>query len=198
MFTGIVRAKARVADLAMDGGGGRMTFESPHFDFSHAELGDSIAVNGCCLTVVERSAERFAADVSNETLGATTLGSWRVGTPVNLEGALRAADPLGGHLVSGHVDGVATVTSIEPDGDSWRFRIAPPAELARYIARKGSITVDGVSLTVNDVSDRDFGVNIVPHTFSNTIFGDYAVGDAVNIEVDLVARYIERLLEVRS
>lgn len=198
MFTGIVRAKARVADLAMDSGDGRITFASEEFDFSTAQLGDSIAVNGCCLTVVARQIDRFAADVSNETLGATTLGTWRVGTLVNLEPALRAADPMGGHLVSGHVDGVATVTSVVPDGDSWRVRIAPPASLARYIARKGSITVDGVSLTVNDAGDRDFGVNIVPHTFQHTIFGDYRAGDVVNIEVDLIARYIERLLEARS
>ncbi|MFK8015561.1 MAG: riboflavin synthase [Gammaproteobacteria bacterium] len=198
MFTGIIKAMAQVADLAMNDGDGRMTFASKTFDFSSAQLGDSIAVNGCCLTVIERSADRFVADVSGETLSATTLGDWQLGSAVNLEPALRAADPLGGHLVSGHVDGVATVTARAADGDSWRFRITPPAALNGYIARKGSVTIDGVSLTVNDVTDTDFGVNIVPHTFSHTIFGHYAIGSRVNIEVDLVARYIERLMEVKS
>ena len=198
MFTGIIKAVAEVADLAMHDGDGRVTFASSTFDFSSAELGDSIAVNGCCLTVVARDARHFAADVSAETLSATTLGQWRVGSSVNLEPALRAADPLGGHLVSGHVDGVAQITERAADGESWRFRITPPVALCGYIARKGSVTIDGVSLTVNDVTDTDFGVNIVPHTFSHTIFGQYQVGAAVNIEVDLVARYIERLMEVRS
>ncbi len=198
MFTGIIKAKAVVTRLDMHEGNGRMVFATREFDFSSAALGDSIAVNGCCLTVVDKTSDNFAADVSNETLSATTLGGWQVGSPVNLEPALRAADPLGGHLVSGHVDGVATITRREADGESWRFRITPPAALNGYIARKGSVTIDGVSLTVNDVTGHDFGVNIVPHTFSHTIFGNYEVGDHVNIEVDLVARYIERLMEVRS
>ncbi|MFK7886665.1 MAG: riboflavin synthase [Gammaproteobacteria bacterium] len=198
MFTGIVKAQATVGEIQLQDGDGRFTFVTPDMNFEAHELGDSIAVNGCCLTVVERRTDRFMADVSRETLSATTLGDWQTGTPVNLEPALRAADPLGGHMVSGHVDGVAQVTSREQDGDSWRFRITPPAELNGYIARKGSVTIDGVSLTVNDVTKRDFGVNIVPHTYQHTTFGHYQVGALVNIEVDLVARYIERLMEVRS
>jgi riboflavin synthase len=198
MFTGIVKAQARVGEVTLQDGDGRFTFVSQDVDFMQHELGDSIAVNGCCLTVVDRKADRFVADVSRETLSATTLGEWQSGTPVNLEPALRAADPLGGHMVSGHVDGVARVSLRERDGESWRFRITPPAELNGYIARKGSVTIDGVSLTVNDVTARDFGVNIVPHTFERTTFGHYEVGALVNIEVDLVARYIERLMEVRQ
>lgn len=198
MFTGIVKGTARVRAIDLSDGDGRFTFVADSLRFDDVALGDSIAVNGCCLTVVEFSNDRFSADVSRETLSATTLGQWREGTVVNLEPALKAGEPLGGHLVSGHVDGVASITSRTEDGESWRFRFAPPPELLAYLARKGSVTIDGVSLTVNDVAERDFGVNIVPHTFEHTTFGHYAEGGHVNIEVDLVARYIERLMEARS
>ena len=198
MFTGIIKGMARVNAVTLQAGDGRFRFVSDTLSFDNVALGDSIAVNGCCLTVVEFGPDWFAADVSRETLSATTLGDWAVDSPVNLEPALTAGEPLGGHLVSGHVDGVARIISREADGDSWRFRFAPPASLMPYLARKGSATIDGVSLTVNDVTATDFGVNIVPHTFSQTIFGQYEEGGTVNIEVDLVARYIERLMEVRS
>ncbi|MEM6639296.1 MAG: riboflavin synthase [Pseudomonadota bacterium] len=198
MFTGIVKGTARVHSIDLDDGDGRFTFVSDSLRFDDVALGDSIAVNGCCLTVVAFSSDRFSADVSRETLSATTLGQWQPDTVVNLEPALSAGEPLGGHLVSGHVDGVAEITERHADGESWRFRFGPPASLMPYLARKGSVTIDGVSLTVNDVGAHDVGVNIVPHTFEHTTFGHYAVGSRVNIEVDLVARYIERLMEARS
>lgn len=198
MFTGIVKGTARVHAIEIDDGDGRFTFVADELRFDDVALGDSIAVNGCCLTVVDFANDRFSADVSRETLSATTLGAWRVGSVVNLEPALKAGEPLGGHMVSGHVDGVARITGRSEDGESWRFRFAPPKPLLPYLARKGSVTIDGVSLTVNDVAERDFGVNIVPHTFTHTTFGHYALDGQVNIEVDLVARYIERLMEARS
>lgn len=197
MFTGIVTATGTVQDVQSRRADRRIEIAAPGLDLAATGIGDSIAVNGCCLTVSALAAGQFCADVSAETLALTTLGQWQPGRRVNLEGALRAADALGGHLVSGHVDGVATVVSIRADGESWRLRITPPAALNRYIARKGSITLDGVSLTVNDVTDTDFGVNIVPHTFEHTVLGDYRPGVNVNIEVDLIARYIERLMENR-
>ncbi|HVH82712.1 MAG TPA: riboflavin synthase, partial [Steroidobacteraceae bacterium] len=159
-------------------------------------LGDSICVQGCCLTVTERAGPSFAADLSRETLSLTTLGELAVGAAVNLEPALRAGDALGGHLVSGHVDGIARVTSVESDARSRRLAIAVPRELARYIAPKGSVTVDGVSLTVNEVAGESFGVNIIPHTQTATTLGAARVGTPVNIEVDQVARYLARLLSV--
>ena len=157
-------------------------------------LGDSIAVNGVCLTAVELGEGQFAADVSRETLSLTTLGDLRPGTPINLEKALTLATPLGGHLVSGHVDGLGEVLERREDARSWRLRIQAPAGLARYIAQKGSICVDGVSLTVNTVHGAQFDLNIVPHTLDETIIRLYQPGTRVNLEVDLVARYLERLV----
>jgi riboflavin synthase len=194
MFTGIVQTVGKVKQLEARGGDVRISFETGALDPDTLNIGDSIAVNGCCLTVIEKLADGFAADASTETLALTTLGKLGPGSPVNLETALTLATPLGGHLVSGHVDGVGAIRERRVDARSVRFSIELPAELARYVARKGSICVDGVSLTVNDVTAAVFEVNIVPHTLVHTVIGKYVAGTRVNIEVDLVARYLERLL----
>ena len=194
MFTGIIQAIGKVNGLETRGGDVRIGIDTGTLDLSAVNNGDSIAVNGCCLTVIEKSAHGFAADASRETLNLTTLGKLEPGSPVNLETALTLATPLGGHLVSGHVDGVGEVCERYDDARSVRFAIEVPAELARYVARKGSICVDGVSLTVNEVQANRFEINIIPHTLENTIIGNYAAGTQVNIEVDLVARYLERML----
>lgn len=194
MFTGIIEAVGTVRALESRGGDVRLAVGCEALDLSGTRLGDSIAVNGCCLTVVSLDGARFAADVSRESLRLTTLGALRPGSPVNLERALTLAKPLGGHLVTGHVDGIGRVESRMDDGRSVRFRFHAPAELARYLARKGAICVDGVSLTVNDVDGAAFGVNIVPHTLEATVFGRYRSGSRVNLEVDIVARYLERLV----
>lgn len=194
MFTGIVQATGRIRRITPTGGDRRLDVAAPGLDMSLVRTGDSIAVSGCCLTAVTVAADGFEADVSNETLALTTLGSLTAGSRVNLETALTLSTPLGGHLVSGHVDGVGEVLSRQPDGRSERWRFRAPEELARYIARKGSICIDGVSLTVNAVSGSEFDVSIVPHTSAVTTLGDATPGTAVNLEVDLVARYLERLL----
>lgn len=194
MFTGIVETMGVLRAMETAGGDSRLRIEARDLDMSDVVLGDSIAVNGVCLTATEIAGDGFAADVSGETLGATTLGGLRRGASVNLEKALTAASRLGGHLVSGHVDGVATVAAVTPDARSTRVDIDAPEELARYIARKGSITVDGISLTVNEVSGRRFSLNIVPHTQQVTTSGEWRPGTRVNLEVDIIARYIERLL----
>ena len=194
MFTGIVQDVGRVQALEPRGGDVQMVIEFDRLDTSGIRVGDSICVQGCCLTATELLGNAFAADVSRETLNLTTLGDLRAGTPVNLEPSLKAGDALGGHLVSGHIDGVATVTSISGDARSQRIKISVPADLARYIARKGSVAVDGVSLTVNEVDGNEFGVNIIPHTQSVTTLGRLVVGARVNLEIDQVARYVERLL----
>ena len=194
MFTGIVQDLGRVQSLEQRDGDVRMVIRCQQLDPSRWAIGDSICVQGCCLTAVEIVDRTFAADVSRETLSLTTLGELRPGAVVNLEPSLRAGDSLGGHLVSGHVDGVARIDSISGDARSQRLRISVPQELARYIARKGSVAVDGVSLTVNEVDGAVFGVNIIPHTQTVTTLGTLAVGSRVNLEVDQVARYLERLL----
>ncbi|MGA7297828.1 MAG: riboflavin synthase [Rhodanobacteraceae bacterium] len=194
MFTGIIQCVGRVRALEPRGGDVRLSIASGELDLSEVRLGDSIAVSGCCLTAVALDADGFAADVSNESLSLTTLGTLKSGDPVNLEKPLRLADHLGGHLVSGHVDGIGSVVSIRPDGRSQRWTFEVPQELARYIAHKGSITIDGTSLTVNEVDGARFGVNLIPHTVEQTTFAQRRSGDAVNIEVDLLARYVERLL----
>jgi len=194
MFTGIIQAVGEVRSLEPRGGDVRLTLGTGLLAIGDVTLGDSIAVNGVCLTVVVLDGPQFAADVSRETLSLTTLGDLRTGSQVNLEKALTLSTPLGGHLVSGHVDGMGEVLERRQDARSWRFRIQAPAELARYIAHKGSICVDGTSLTVNEVEGRIFDLNIVPHTIAETIIGGYAVGSRVNLEVDLVARYLERLI----
>lgn len=194
MFTGIIQAVGEVAGLEPRGGDLRLRVRTGKLDLTDVALGDSIAVNGVCLTAVELPGDGFAADVSRETLSLTSLGQLRPGSPVNLEKALTLATRLGGHLVSGHVDGLGSVVERRDDARSVRFSIEAPAELARYIAHKGSITVDGTSLTVNAVEGCRFELNIVPHTLQETIMDGYVPGRRVNLEVDLVARYLERLL----
>jgi riboflavin synthase len=194
MFTGIVQDVGRVESLEAQGGDVRLAIRVGHLDLSRTAVGDSICVQGCCVTVIALSPTVFAADLSRETLGLTTLGALAVGTAVNLEPALRAGDALGGHLVSGHVDGLATVVSVTSDARSTRMLIEAPAALGRLIARKGSVAVDGVSLTVNEVAGARFGVNLIPHTLQVTTLGGLVPGAAVNLEIDPVARYVERLL----
>jgi len=198
LFTGIVQDLGTIVEREERGGDLRLVIAFEELDEARVGLGDSICVQGCCLTVSARAGSTFAADLSRETLALTTLGSLAAGARVNLEPALRAGDALGGHLVSGHVDGIARVTSVESDARSRRLTIAVPSELARYLARKGSVTVDGVSLTVNEVAGASFGVNIIPHTQAVTTLGALTAGAAVNLEVDQLARYVERLLAPRD
>ena len=194
MFTGIISAIGDIANLEQRGGDVRLTIRTGNLGLSDVQLGDSIACNGACLTAVELTGEGFIADVSVETLNLTTIGNWKTDSRINLEKAMQASDRFGGHIVSGHVDGIGEVVSMHEDARSWRFRLRAPQELAKYIAHKGSITVDGTSLTVNVVDGAEFELNIVPHTMTHTVMGDYQVGTKVNLEVDLVARYLERLL----
>jgi len=198
MFTGIVQDVGRVQSCEPRGGDLRLTIVCQRLDLSGTRAGDSLCVQGCCLTATAVQGRTFAADVSRETLAVTTLGGLAVAAPVNLEPALRAGQALGGHLVSGHVDGVGRVSAVSEDARSRRLTIEAPAELARYLARKGSVAVDGVSLTVNSVAGASFAVNIIPHTLSSTTLGGLRVGAPVNLEVDLVARYLERLLASAS
>jgi len=193
MFTGIVQAMGSVRALHPKEGDVELVIDADALDLSAAAIGDSIAVSGACLTVTRLEAGAFAADVSRETLDKTTLGALRAGSRVNLEPALRAGQALGGHYVTGHVDGRARVVAITEDARSWRVSFEVPAALARYIASKGSATVDGVSLTVNEVEGRRFGVNLIPHTREVTTLGELAPGAMVNLEVDIIARYVERL-----
>lgn len=193
MFTGIIQTLGRIESLVPQGNAVRLSIVAPGFDTSDVALGDSIAVSGPCLTAVALGPERFEADVSPETLARTSLGGKRPGDRVNLEKALRLSDRLGGHLVSGHVDGVGEVRARVSHEQYVEFRIAAPLELARYIATKGSIAVEGVSLTVNAVSGAEFTLMIIPHTLERTTLGELQAGHAVNLEIDLVARYLERL-----
>jgi riboflavin synthase len=194
MFTGIIQSVGTVRRLEPRGGDMRLGIATGKLPMAGVALGDSIAVNGVCLTAVALGPDDFSADCSRETLSLTTLGDLVPGSPVNLEKALTLSTPLGGHLVSGHVDGVGRVLERREDARSWRLRIEAPAELARYIAHKGSICVDGVSLTVNAVDGPCFDLNIVPHTLEETVIVHYQPGTRVNLEVDLIARYLERLL----
>lgn len=194
MFTGIIQAVGTLERIEPRGGDVRLGIATGKLDLSRTQLGDSIAVNGVCLTAIELGPGRFAADVSRETLSLTTLGELQPGSPVNLEQALTLSTPLGGHLVSGHVDGVGRVLGRQDDARSVRLRLEAPRELARYIAPKGSVAVDGTSLTVNRVEGASFELNIVPHTLEETTIGRYREGTRVNLEVDLIARYLERLL----
>lgn len=194
MFTGIVQAVGTIAAIEQRGVDARLRIATGGLEIQGVAEGDSIAVSGVCLTAVALTGAGFWADVSAETLSRTTLGGLKAGAAVNLEKALTLATPLGGHLVSGHVDGVGEVLRKHDDGRSVRFTLGAPAELAKYIAGKGSICADGVSLTVNEVHGAEFGVNIVPHTLGATTLGEYAVGRKVNLEVDIIARYLERLL----
>ena len=194
MFTGIITAVGTIAALQPRGGDMRLRIATGKLDLGDVQLGDSIAVSGVCLTAIELPGDGFWADASRETLELTILGEIAPGMKVNLEKALTPTTRLGGHLVSGHVDGIGTVSEWRPDGRSWRLRVQAPDALARYIAAKGSICVDGVSLTVNRVDGAAFELNIVPHTLAETTLANFQVGRRVNLEVDLIARYLERLL----
>ncbi|HEY6824134.1 MAG TPA: riboflavin synthase [Steroidobacteraceae bacterium] len=198
MFTGIVQDIGRVLAREARGGDVRLTIGCGRLELSSARVGDSLCVQGCCLTAVELDRNSFAVDVSRETLALTTLGELEPGALVNLEPALRAGDPLGGHLLSGHIDGVALITEAHSDARSLRLSIETNVELARYLAPKGSVALDGVSLTINTVQGASFGVNIIPHTQSNTTLGRLTAGARVNLEVDQLARYVARLLEPLS
>jgi riboflavin synthase len=194
MFTGIIEAVGKIVTRENRGGDVRLRVKTNGLDLADVQLGDSIATNGVCLTVVDLPGDGYVADVSVETLDSTTVGSWKAGSPVNLEKALTPQTRLGGHMVSGHVDGLGEVVSRYRDARSERFTIRAPKELAKYIAHKGSITVDGTSLTVNQVDGAEFELNIVPHTIEKTVIGHYQAGTKVNLEVDVIARYLERLL----
>jgi riboflavin synthase len=193
MFTGIVQAIGELHAVTPRGGDVEMLIGAGTLSLEGVAIGDSISVSGCCLTVTRLATDSFAADASLETLQVTTLGSWRPGQRVNLEKALRAGDPLGGHYVTGHVDGIAAVVGSASDARSLRVEFEVPAALARYIARKGSVCIDGVSLTVNDVSQRRFGVNLIPHTLEVTTLGACRPGTQVNLQFDIIARYLERM-----
>lgn len=194
MFTGIVTDLGQVRAINKKSGDTRIELAT-RYRTADVAIGASICCSGACLTVIDKGPDWFAVQASAETLARTTLGAWREGTPVNLERALRAGDELGGHLVTGHVDGVGTVLRRAAEGESLRLVFQAPAELARFIAPKGSITVDGVSLTVNEVEGASFGVNVIPHTQQVTTLGSLKPGDRVNLEIDLIARYVARLLE---
>jgi len=194
MFTGIVQGVGRIRSVEPHGGDVTMWIETGNVPLAGVEIGGSIAVNGCCLTAIELEPHAFKADLSRETLTLTTAGEWQPGTRVNLEKALTAGQALGGHYVTGHVDGVGQVIARHDDARSVRVEFEVPPELARYVARKGSVCVDGVSLTVNGVAGRRFDVNLVPHTLEVTILGGYQPGVRLNIEVDIIARYLERLV----
>ena len=195
MFTGIVEAIGEIAELQPQGGDMRLRIRTGKLDLADVKLGDSICTSGCCLTVTELPGDGYWCDVSNESLSLTTLGDLSVGDKVNLEKSLTPTSRLGGHIVSGHVDGVGEVVSFADDGRSVRWVMRAPDGLAKYIAHKGSICVDGTSLTVNQVRGAEFDLNIIPQTMEETIFSEYQAGTRVNLEVDLVARYLERLLQ---
>ncbi|MDD5578734.1 MAG: riboflavin synthase [Methylobacter sp.] len=194
MFTGIILAVGKIAAIVQKSGDCRLTINTGKLPLNDVALGDSIAVNGVCLTAVELGTDYFCADVSNETLSRTILKSATTGTAVNLELALTPSTRMGGHIVSGHVDGIGQVIEKKADGRSFRFKFKAPDNLAKYIAEKGSICVNGISLTVNEVNGALFSVNIVPHTLKETTLGHAVVGTPVNLEVDLMARYMERLM----
>ena len=197
MFTGLIEGVGALVARELRGGDARLRIGVGTLPFDRVEMGESISVNGVCLTVVAFDPTHFEADASNETLALTTLGALTIGQALNLERAMRPDDRLGGHLVSGHVDGVGQVLQVSDDARAQRWTFAAPEPLLRYIAQKGSICVDGVSLTVNAVDAAGFEVALVPHTIAHTAFAQTTVGDAVNLEVDLVARYVERLLTMR-
>ncbi|RYG86620.1 riboflavin synthase [bacterium] len=201
MFTGIIQAVGTVVSREARGGDARLVIDAAALaakvDAVRLAVGESVAINGTCLTVLDPHEGRLAFDVSAETLGKTTLGSLAPGSRVNLEAALRMGDPLGGHLVSGHVDGLATVVATSTEARSLRVVLEAPAALARYVASKGSVALDGVSLTVNEVDGRRFGVNLIPHTIEQTTFGTLAPGVLLNLEIDPIARYVERLSTVQ-
>lgn len=194
MFTGIVLAKGRLTSIAERGGDLELGVDAAGLDSARLNIGDSISVQGACLTVTRKHGSSLFADVSRETMAKTTLGRLQAGSSVNLEPSLRAGDALGGHMVSGHVDALGVLRQVTEDARSKRMEFELPAELMRFVAPKGSICIDGVSLTVNKVEGRRFDVNIIPHTLNHTTLGELRVDDAVNVEIDVVARYLERLM----
>ncbi|MCC5825799.1 riboflavin synthase [Alkalimonas sp.] len=198
MFTGIIEAVGHIRSSQKSGQGMRLWIESEQLDFSDVKLGDSIASNGVCLTVIAKSSDAFQADLSAETLRRTLFGNYQSGQRINLEKALLPSTRLGGHLVSGHVDGIGRIRAIEKKADSWELWLAMPQALSRYIAEKGSITLDGISLTVNELTDDAFRLTIVPHTALVTTLQQAEVGTALHLEVDLIARYLERLLQGKA
>ena len=195
MFTGIIEAVGKIEARSQEKGEWRLKFFTGDLDLSDVKIGDSIAVSGCCLTVVEKHARAFLADVSNETMRCTSLGTLEIGSAVNLEKAMLATDRFGGHIVSGHVDGVGHLIKVENEGQSIKMTFKIPSNLSKYVAVKGSICVDGTSLTVNEANDDYFAVNLIPHTQDETVSGSYQIGDSVNLEVDIIARYLERMNE---
>jgi riboflavin synthase len=194
MFTGIILAKGRVTSLAERGGDLELGVDAAGLDVARMAIGDSVCVQGVCLTVTRKQDTGFFADVSRETMAKTTLGTLKVGSNVNLEPSLRAGDPLGGHLVSGHVDAVGYLRRVDQDARSWRLEFELPSSLTRFVAAKGSICLNGVSLTVNKADGLTFDVNIIPHTNTVTTLGELRVGDEVNVEIDVIARYLEKLM----
>jgi riboflavin synthase len=198
MFTGIIVAKGRIISLAQREGDLELGIDAAGLDVARIAIGDSVCVQGVCLTVTRKQDTYFSADVSRETLSKTTLGRLKVGSNVNLEPSLRAGDALGGHMVSGHVDAVGYLKRLDQDARSWRLEFELPASLTRFVAAKGSICLNGVSLTVNHVDGLRFDVNIIPHTHAVTTLGELRVGDEVNVEIDVVARYLERLTKTET
>tara|TARA_A100001035_G_scaffold272112_1_gene261016 strand:+ start:517 stop:1122 length:606 start_codon:yes stop_codon:yes gene_type:complete len=196
MFTGIIETVGEVVAKELREGDVKLTLKADESYLEAVMLGDSIACNGVCLTVVDRTSNQFMLDVSVETLSLTTIGDWDVGSKVNLEQAMIASSRFGGHIVSGHIDRIGEIIDIAEDARSWRMTVRVPKNIRQYIAKKGSISVDGVSLTINSVEDNEFSVNIVPHTLSHTIIGDYKLNQKVNIEIDTIARYVERLVSL--
>ena len=194
MFTGIIQSKGSIKEIFSSSDGARLKINANALDLSDSKVGDSIAIDGVCLTVTELTESSFTADISNETLTCTTFSALKQGKNVNLERSLRVNQGIDGHLVSGHIDGIGAVNSIEKDGDSVRIKIEVQGDIIKYIAKKGSICINGVSLTVNSVENNFFDVNIVPHTLSATTLGDLSLQSNVNIEIDQIARYVERLL----
>ena len=194
MFTGIITAIGALTSLDnKTDGGARVTIKTP-WDCNQIDLGASIACNGVCLTVVARDDTHFSVDVSEESLAVTSLKNWQIGSAINLERALSMGDELGGHIVSGHVDGLAEIMNIHKDGDSYRVTLKAPDHLAPMIAPKGSVALDGISLTVNEVDGNQFGIMVIPHTWTNTTLGQNQIGDKINLEVDMLARYVARIL----
>ncbi|GMM83514.1 riboflavin synthase [Pseudoalteromonas sp. MTN2-4] len=194
MFTGIIEATGKLTELTQNQGDLTVRVSSPNLDMGDVQLGDSIATNGVCLTVVEKFSDGFRADVSNETLKLTQFAQYKLGQTVNLEKALQPISRLGGHLVSGHIDGIATVVAITPNARATEYWLEAPSELMKYIPYKGSVAIDGISLTVNEIKDCQFKLTIVPHTAQETTIAEFKVGSKINLEVDQIARYLERLV----
>ncbi len=194
MFTGIIQSTGKISSIEERGGDSRFVFDVGNMDLSDVGVGDSIAVNGACLTIIEKGPHAFIADLSKETLSLTTFGDLTVGSRINLEKAMLLSDRINGHMVSGHIDGIGEIVDMANDARSIRYVIKIPPTLSRYLSKKGSVTVDGVSLTINAVEGNTFNVNIIPHTLSATLFSEYRPGTRVNIEVDLIARYLDQLI----